>query len=69
MLGEPASQRSPKTILKIFAMPRTALNDATIEQLIDRNPALGAKIPERDEEEIEPWEPEEVGRFPGRGGR
>ncbi|KJE20020.1 phage integrase family protein [Frankia torreyi] len=54
---------APKTILEIFATLRAALNDAVVERLIDWNPALGVEMPEQDEEEVEPWEPEEVGRF------
>lgn len=53
----------PKTLAEIFGTLRTALNDAVAHRKIRFNPCQGVELPEYDPPEVEPWTPEEVGRF------
>ncbi len=53
----------PATVGDVFEMLRTALNDAHRQRMIEFNPAAGVELASHSAPEVEPWEPEEVGRF------
>lgn len=55
--------RGATTVRRITAVVQSAFRSAYDEQLIDDNPALGARLPRVEKHKIVAWTPEQVGLF------
>lgn len=58
-----AAGRGSVTVRRILAVIQGALTTAVVDEILEENPARNIDLPEVEETEFRPWEPEEVGRF------
>lgn len=63
LVQELSRGRGPTTVRRIFAVVSGSLRAAFEDQLLDENPARGVRLPKVTTKPIEPWNPEDVGRF------